>query len=414
MHTGNSGSIEIPAVGSEALNWKPDHPDIYSRAERNRQTGQYMAAIPAPIANWLPNLSGSMVSHIEEAMQQVSDFEEHARRVLGRDNPALGPMRSILLRTESASSSQIERLTASAKQLALAELGEDSRSNSRAIVGNVRAMEAALALANDLGEASILEMHRALMSDQPGLESGEIGALRTEQVWIGGGSAGPVGADFVPPRHERIPELMHDLTRFLARQDLPVLVQAAIGHAQFETIHPFVDGNGRTGRALVHSLFRNRGLTASNALPLSAGLLTKTSRYFDALGSYRDGDAGPIVYEFAEAAHFAAVTGKKLIDDLANELAKCTELLSGVRSDASARKIIPLLIAHPVINTAILQLSFEFGEMASLRAIDLLVSKGILRELTGNRRKRIWEHSGILYILDDYAKGLKRASLRST
>lgn len=413
MQTFESESIAIPAARSEVLNWKPVHPELYSRAERIRQTGQYSAAIPALITNWAPTLSGSMVAHIEEAMQQVSDFEEHARRVLGQDNPALGPMRSILLRTESASSSQIERLTASAKQIALAELGEESRSNSKAIVGNVRAMEAALALANDLGQASILEMHRALMTDQTGLESHEIGAFRIEQVWIGGGSAGPVRADFVPPRHERIPELMQDLTRFLKRQELPVLVQAAIGHAQFETIHPFVDGNGRTGRALVHSLFRSRGLTASNALPLSAGLLTAQSRYFDALGSYRTGDAGPIVFEFAEAARFAAVTGKSLIESLADELEKSSELLSKVRSDASARKILPLLIAHPVINTAILQKSFGFGEMACLRALDLLVGKGILQELTGNRRKRIWQHSGILFILDDYAKKLKRASLKS-
>lgn len=412
MQTVRFESIGIMAGGSETMTWKPANPELYSRAERIRQTGQYSAAIPALISNWLPTLSGSIVAHIEEAMQQVSDFEEHARRVLGQDNPALGPMRSILLRTESASSSQIERLTASAKQIALAELGEESRSNSRAIVGNVRAMEAALALANDLGEASILEMHRALMTDQTDLESHEIGSFRIEQVWIGGGSAGPVLADFVPPRHERISVLMQDLTRFLKREDLPVLVQAAVGHAQFETIHPFVDGNGRTGRALVHSLFRSRGLTSSNALPLSAGLLTATGRYFDALGSYRNGDAGPIVFEFSEAARFAAVTGKALIESLAGELEKSSELMSGVRSDASARKILPLLIAHPVINTAILRESFGFGEMASLRALDLLVSKGILRELTGNRRKRIWQHSGILHILDDYAKKLKRASLK--
>lgn len=413
MQTVGLESIGIAATGSEVMTWKPERPELYSRAERTRQTGQYSASIPALISNWSPTLSGSIVAHIEEAMQQVSDFEEHARRLLGQDNPALGPMRSILLRTESASSSQIERLTASAKQIALAELGEQSRSNSREIVGNVRAMEAALSLANNLGEASILEMHCALMADQSGLESHEIGSFRTEQVWIGGGSAGPIEAEFIPPKHELIPELMQDLTSFLKREDMPVLVQAAVGHAQFETIHPFVDGNGRTGRALVHSLFRSRGLTASNALPLSAGLLTATRRYFDALGSYRRGDAGPIVYEFAEAARFAAVTGKALIDSLADELEKSSELLSGVRSDASARKMLPLLIAHPVINTAILQESFGFGEMASLRALDLLVSKGILIELTGNRRKRIWQHSGILSVLDDYAKKLKRASLKS-
>lgn len=413
MQTARFESIGITASGSEVMTWKPEHPELYSRAERTRQTGQYSAAIPPRIGNWFPTLSGSLVAHIEEAMQEVSDFEEHARRVLGQDNPALGPMRSILLRTESASSSQIERLTASAKQIALAELGEQSRSNSREIVGNVRAMEAALSLANNLGEASICEMHRALMADQPGLESHEIGSFRTEQVWIGGGSAGPIQADFIPPKHERIPELMQDLTSFLKRENLPVLVQAAVGHAQFETIHPFVDGNGRTGRALVHSLFRSRGIAASNALPLSAGLLTATNRYFDALGSYRNGDAGPIVYEFAEAARFAAVTGKALIESLANELAKSNQLLSGVRSDSSARKIMPLLIAHPVINTAILQESFGFGEMASLRALDMLAGKGILQELTGNRRKRIWQHSGILIVLDGYAKQLKRASLKS-
>ena len=405
-------SVPIKAVSYETSTWAPRHPEVFSRAEVVRQTGDFHAAIPAIIADWSPQFSAEVASDVEDASRELAEFDRHARIVLGSSNPALGPMSAILLRTESRSSSQIERLTTSAKQLALAELGEGERSNAHVVVGNVRAMEVALRLAHDLSEESILQMHHALMIHQPNVGLDEAGVYRQEFVWLGEGEAGPRTADFVPPHPDRVPRSMADLMEFLGRQNLPILVQVAVGHAQFETIHPFVDGNGRTGRALVQSVLKNKGMVSGMAVPISAGLLTDIDRYFAALGSFRAGDAGPISVEFARASRMAAVSGRRLLDHLSDALEDSRAKLTGVRSDAAAWKVLPALVAQPVMTAKHLIETLGLGEMAALRTLNLLTERGVLSEVTGQRRNRIFEHGDILRVLDDYARGIKRATGR--
>jgi Fic family protein len=109
------------------------------------------------------------------------------------------------------------------------------------------------------------------------------GALRSEQVWIGRSSASPVGAEFVAPVSERVPGLLDDCLTFARRDDLPVLVQTAVTHAQFETIHPFTDGNGRTGRSLTQAMLRSKGVTRSVTVPVSAGLSLAPSNVYPLL-----------------------------------------------------------------------------------------------------------------------------------
>lgn len=399
--------IAIDAVSTETLDWAPRAPEMYSRAEVARQTGPYEATIAASIAGWSSPVSSEDTADIEDATRQLVTFDEHARRTLGTDDPALGPMTAILLRTESASSSQIEKLTTSAKQMALAEIDEGDKTNALTVIGNVRAMEAALALADEISEGSILQMHEALMRHQTGLEH-EAGLYRQEQVWIGPGNAGPRQAEFVAPHHHRVPGAMADLVRFVKRQDVSVLVQVAVAHAQFETIHPFVDGNGRTGRALAQSILRNKGLVSSTAVPISAGLLVNTKRYFAALTAFRAGDAGPIIREFAMASRIAASTGTQLVDDLVAQLDESRALLTGIRSDAAAWKILPALVGQPAVNTRYLKSALGLGEMAALRALDTLTDRGVLAETTGHGRNRVWQHRGILDVLDGYAEKIRR------
>lgn len=410
MNADKGFSIPIPAVSFEMLDWRVSEPELFSRAERIRQTGQYQAAIPAEIAEYDPAVPGELMSDIEDATMQIVELSRHAQLMLGIESTVLGPMSAILLRTESSSSSQIERLTTSAKQLALAELQESAAANANVVVGNVRAMETALKLASELSENSILAMHRALMEYPASISESQVGSYRNEQVWIGKGSAGPRAADFVPPHRSRVERAMKDLVQFLNRQDLPVLLQAAISHGQFETIHPFTDGNGRTGRALVQSLLKNKGLIASTAVPISSGLLTDVEKYFQALTEYRSGDAGPLVSVFAQSTRLAAVRGKQLIDQLAAELDDAKRRLAGLRADATAWKILPLLISQPVISSRYLVSQMGIGEMAALRALNQLEELGVLKELTGWRRMRVWQHSGVLRLLDDYAATLKRNS----
>ncbi|MDR7110919.1 Fic family protein [Microbacterium trichothecenolyticum] len=349
---------------------------------------------------------------MEDATRQLVEFDQHAQKKLGTDNPALGPMTAILLRTESASSSQIEQLTTSAKQLALAEIDEGDKQNALTVVGNVRAMEAALQLADDISEASILAMHKALMVHQAGFSPRDAGRYRQEQVWIGPGEAGPRVADFVAPHHDRIPGAIDDLVSFVKRQDIPVLYQVAVAHAQFETIHPFPDGNGRTGRALAQSILRNKGLVGSTAVPISAGLLVDVHRYFTALSDYRAGDAGPIIRDFANASRIAATTGTQLVDDLVEQLDESREKMAGIRADAAAWKVLPTLVGQPAVNLKYLKSALGLGEMAALRALDALTAREVLTETTGKSRGRVWQHRGIFEALDSYASVIRRMSAR--
>ena len=395
--------IPVEPLSFETFDWRPRAPELYSRAELQRQTGPYQAAVAAPIVAWAPMLPSQILADVEDATRQLVEFDAHAQRTLATDNPALGPMAAILLRTEAAFSSQIEQLTTSARQLALAEIGEGDNTNARAVLGNVHAMQAALSLAEDVSEASILAMHKALMLQQYGFDAAQAGRFRGEQVWIGPGDAGPRTADFVAPHHDRVHAAMADLVAFVQREDLPVLVQVALAHAQFETIHPFTDGNGRTGRALAQSVLRNKGMVQSSAVPISAGLLVDVDRYFAALGSFRAGDAAPIILEFARASRIAAVTGSQLVDDLAAQLAQSRAQMHGIRSDAAAWRILPVLVGQPAVNTKYLVQTLDLGEMAALRALEAMTVRGVLIETTGRSRGRVWQHRGMLGVLDDYA-----------
>ncbi|KQP57368.1 Fic family protein [Agreia sp. Leaf283] len=402
-------AIAIPPTGSETHNWTPRYPDLYSRSEVIRQTGPYDSATTPPIAQWSPALSSETIADVEEAALAIRTFDLHSQAVLGSTDPALAPMSAILLRTESASSSQIEHLTTSAKQLALAEIDEGKKSHARTVVGNVRAMEAALRLSDSLDATSVLAMHNELLSRQPGLEH-EAGRYRRELVWIGNNdTAGPRGASFIAPQHELVPRAVDDVMVFARRTDLPSLVQVAVAHAQFETIHPFVDGNGRTGRALAQAMLRHNKISTHTTVPLSAGLLVDTESYFDALNRYRQGDAGPIVRRFADAARYASVTGRTLVNALADQLRESTEALSGIRSDSAAWRILPRLVGQPVVNIRYLVGTLGSRDVTVARALDVLTTRGVLVERTGFSRNRVWEHRGILTVLDDYAREVRRA-----
>jgi Fic family protein len=404
-------TLAVPPVGSETAKWLPQQTGLFSPAEMRRQTGPYGSVVPATISDWRPRLSPTLASDAEDATRALADFDTYTLRVLGTDDPALGPMSAVLLRTESASSSQIENLTTSAKQLALAEIDEGEKANAREVIGNVRAMEAAIALADHIDERTILAMHRELLLHQPGFEA-FAGHFREQLVWIGRDNAGPRDAQFVAPQHTRVRRSVQDMIDFTNRDDLPLIVQVAVAHAQFETIHPFVDGNGRTGRALAQATLRNKGLVSHTTVPLSAGLLADTESYFAALEAYRTGEAAPIVRRIADAARFAAVTGRQLVDALARQLDESEEQLAGVRRQAAAWKVLPMLIAQPVINVAFLKSHLGMNEMTAARALDQLAARGVLHERTGRRRKRVWHHAGILGELDAYAADVRRGGRR--
>jgi len=199
----------------------------------------------------------------------------------------------LLLRAESVASSRIEGLEVGARKLLRAEAahaaGEASTDvTANEVLGNIAAMNAGVQAVGPGDEITLdvlLAFHRRLMAPAPG----QIGAgtLRTKQNWIGGSDYNPCTAAFVPPPPEYVPELMADLCSFCNENTLPAVAQAALAHAQFETIHPFADGNGRTGRGLIQLVLRRRRLASRILPPVSLVLATWAKDYLEGLTATR-------------------------------------------------------------------------------------------------------------------------------
>jgi Fic family protein len=389
----SGGGGTWPSVGAESREWRPRlSPQLLPSRIRERHSGPYLAAVVPLIATRRLSLPADVLALAEEASVEIARFDAE----LGAE---VAPFSSILLRSESASSSRIENLTSGAKAIALAELGSTEKRNATEIVGNVAAMTAALELADRLDGQAILSMHAALLGR---LHPDVAGRWRSEQVWIGGDSFGPHGAAFVPPHHDNVAPLVDDLVEFARRQDLPLLAQAAVAHAQFETIHPFPDGNGRTGRALVHAMLRGHGLTRNVTVPVSAGLLTNTRAYFDALTAYREGDPGAIVGRLAEASVSAADNARMLVSGLRLVRAAWNDKVR-LRRDAAAWRLADLLLRQPVVDAATVTAELKIAPQNAQRVIAPLAEAGILTEFTGFARNRMWQSREVLDELDAFA-----------
>ena len=399
--TASSPGPTWPTLGWEELAWESKlPPEVLSRSARATMADPYLAALVPNIADLEVRLPRDTAAAAEEASVLIRDFD----REVGGD---VAPFAAILLRSESASSSQIENLTSGAKQIAIAELGEGTKLNATLIVGNVHAMQAAIEMSDVIDGDTILAMHRAL------LEHGEptiAGKWRDEPVWIGGSSYSPHHALFVPPAARHIRAAITDLTAFAAREDVPALSHAAIAHAQFETIHPFPDGNGRTGRALVHSLLRKRALTRSVTVPVSAGLLIDTRGYFAALGAYREGDPAPIVDAMSAAAFASIANGRILVAELQETRGGWAAKVKA-RSDSAIWPLMDLVLRQPVINTAVVQAQLGVSHTNAMKAIGRLVEAGALAEVGGRRRSILWQSSEVLGALDGFAERAGRRLL---
>ncbi|MFE6255165.1 Fic family protein [Agromyces sp. NPDC057865] len=383
------------AVGFESRPWRPTiAQDVVSRRVWERITRPYEASVPAVIAGLEFDLPDELVEDVTNAQQQLVRFDTEVGSVTA-------PFASILLRSESASSSQIENLTSGARAIAEAELGERADGNAPLIVNNVRALQAALDAADDLNAETIIRMHRELLfRTDPDIT----GTYRTQQVWIGGGSYSPHDADFIPPHHDRVVAAMADFEAYSGRVATLPLASIAVAHAQFETIHPFPDGNGRTGRALVQAALRRTGLTRSVTVPISSGILQQRNRYFDALDAYRSGEVEPIVRVFADGAVLAIVNGRQLVDDIEATQEHCAERMSGLRSDSAAREIARLAIGHPVLTSTFVRAEVDRSGPAVFRGLDQLVERGVLTETTSQSRNRLWVAQDVIRNLDEFAK----------
>lgn len=400
------------AIGLEAHEWQREPDRAASRRQRLSARGPYRAAVPARIADLSVPVSAQTQAEAEDAIREITRFDADVTALAERraqaegEDPAteLAPLASVLLRTESASSSEIEGVTAGARALALAAIQAKTGPNAQLVTANVVAMQRAVKLADDISVGSILAAHEALLG---GHEYAAPGRFRTAQVWIGSNAVSPHTATFVPPHHTRVAVGMEDLISFVQRADLPVLVQCAIAHAQFETIHPFNDGNGRVGRMLVHAMLRHADVTRRLTVPVSAGLLTDTSAYFRALTAYREGDVEPIVQQFTNASFRAVANGRELVDELERVYGGWSSRLSSRRGSA-ARRLLPHLLNQPAVNVAHVQGVTGAALSAAQRAVEQLENAEIITRASSGRRNRVWLAPEVIDALDAFAERVGR------
>ena len=357
--------------------------------------------MPDPIADWDPALTAATAALIGEADREVRDFDRQAPGVQGLD--ALSRQ---LLRQESVGSSRIEGLVVGQRRLARVAAGAIRDETAAQVVGNVRATERAIELASEprpFVRDDLLTIHRTLFEGTRDEPLG--GVVRQEQNWIGRSAFSPSGADFIPPPPDYVDDLLDDLAAFLNLDDLPVTLQAAIAHAQFEAIHPFLDGNGRTGRCLIHVVYRRRGLATAVVPPVSLVLATHSRLYVGGLNAYCFDDLKDWLLLFA-AATVKAV-------DRAHDLARRVEALreewlgrlGQPRRDASSRALVEQLAAEPIVTVARAAELAGVSETAAAKAIAALERAGILvapKQPWGRR----WEAPEAFTLLDAFERDL--------
>lgn len=377
----------------EDASWAPD----FERPGRAGAAGRYRAFIPDPIADFEPQLSSATSALSERAGAAVRELNASAGDLL----PLEGLGRQ-LLRSEALASSAIEGLQISHRKLARAEIeGKAGGFKAREVLGNARAMEEAIKIGRetrDLTVEDVRSIHRQLAIAPP-LDR-IAGQIRESQGWIGGSS--PVHAAFVPPPPQHVPGLVADLCAFMNRDDVSPVAQAAIAHAQFETIHPFGDGNGRVGRCLIHALFQRRGIAPSYVPPVSLVLGTNKDAYIAGLCDFRADEVDRWVAQFARAVEESANQAGDFSAEVAELQAGWTELAEPMRADATARAIIEELPSYPIMIAAIAEQITGRSRVAAINGLDHLAQAGILTRHRNQRRGDSWEAKELFVLFSGF------------
>jgi len=381
------------------LTWASD-PTIYAPPKYKRAC-RYEAFVPDPIAAMPLSLDAGIAGLVSEAENAIRNLNDKAR-------PALAPMARLLLRTESIASSKVEGMQLGVRELARAEAraesGQKASTLAIEVLANVDAMALAVedaAVAERFGVGEIIAIHQRLMERAE--NRSVAGKIRTRQNWIGGNDYNPCGADFVPPPPAHVSALLDDLCEAINDDSLPPIVQAALVHAQFETIHPFDDGNGRTGRALIHVILRRRRVAPEYLPPVSVVLAAAKDRYVEGLTAFRGDGIGAWIEHFAVASARAANLARDYVDAVEALMADWRQRLAGSpsapRKGAAAWAIIDVLPAHPMITAPVAVAATGRAKAAVYQAIEQLQEAGVVVPLSESRRNQVWEATGLLDII---------------
>ncbi|MFC4587389.1 Fic family protein [Sphaerisporangium corydalis] len=354
--------------------------------------------------------------------QEASKAENLVRRLVAHPaSHGIDGLARFLLRSEAIASSRIEGLQASPQQVALAELADGDTgvtqgftTTAKLVANNVTALRRAvteLVAVEAVSTADIVALHQALLPEDRNH------GLREVQNWIGGGNWHPLDAEFVPPPPEHVPALIADLASYVNDAPHAPLIQAALVHAQFETIHPFTDGNGRVGRALIHTVLTRRGLTPNAILPISLVLLTRSDEYVNGLTAFRyNGEMASQeaqsarnawLHVFLTATTTAVEQAERFADELTELRAEWLErhrlfrqsrgLRPSPRSGSAVARLLELLPAVPVMTARTVQQLLSVTHPAARQALEELAGarivhpKQVERQTTGYLAREIFD-----------------------
>ena len=383
----------------ETRRWEGDAAGL---TRRDRRPSDYEIYLPDPLSGRTFSLDGDVAADVSDAEAALLRLNTSGSALAGAEALA-----RLLLRAESVASSRIEGLVIGGRRLLRADaarrLGEvPTDTTAVEVLGNIAAMVwgvESVGPGEQITVEVLLEVHRRLLAGTNIEEYG--GRIRKVQNWIGGSSYNPCSAEFVPPPPEVVSSLMEDLCAFCNEDSLPALAQASIAHAQFETIHPFVDGNGRAGRALVHLVLRRRGYGMLVLPPVSLVLAARSADYIDGLtgtryegapesNSARAGINRWIAF-FASACGQAAEHASRFDAEVRALQSSWRHRVGPARRDAAVHALIEALPAAPVLTVATAAELIDRSFQATGQGIRRLVEAGVLAQVNVGRRNRAFE-----------------------
>jgi len=386
-------------------------------SRRDRRSCDYQAYVPDPLIGRRFVFDGDVAADVADAEAAISQLNAQATALV--DTEALA---RILLRAESVASSRIEGLQVGARRLLRAEALRSMREPSSDVTAsevlqNIDAMlygVEQIGLGDEITVDVLLEIHRRLLAGTH-LESYG-GSFRLLQNWIGGSDYNPCSADYVPPPPEVVPDLMDDLCAFCNAGELPAVAQAAIAHAQFETIHPFVDGNGRTGRAIIHLVLRRRGLAPRVLPPVSLVLATLARDYVNGLTGFRyvgssssaaaSEGVNTWVASFAGACIRSVADATTFESRAASLQAQWRERLGTIRANSATDLLLRRLPGAPVLTAESAATLLGRTFKPANAAIQRLVGAGVMRQITIGLRNRAYEAPEIIDAFTDLERQL--------
>jgi Fic family protein len=352
--------------------------------------------LPPRIASIDPPIPSSLGATTDAALRSIARVDEtHGQH--------LGSLSALLLRAESVASSKIENVQAAIDDYARALFGIKANPSAVSMVASTRALADLIGSVDDGGDITknrVFDAHRILMQDDSH-ERAYAGRVRDMQNWIGGSDFSPRGASYVPPPPETVDGYLDDLVAFANRDDIDVLTQAAIAHAQLESIHPFTDGNGRIGRALINTVLRRRGATNRVVIPIACALVARRDDYFGVLTAYRHGNAEPIITAFSRASTIAADEATVTATRLAAMPTEWLEAVGSPRTGSAARRILESLLDVPVFSAEGAAVRFGGATSSIYAAVIRLEQGGVIRPLTRRSRDQVWGASSLMDDLDD-------------